>query len=180
MQHTSAAQQRPGKKVAMTAGASQNKPKTLTDRILIPKLKHPPSQPRKTLTAGRSISGETEAATIRIRETPSPLPRTGSTTHATPRVASRIQDLAEIAGQSSELSPWQARDHPLGEEHVSACTVLGSVHGREHETQTMQPPQGQLPKLEPLMLTTHTISGAAHRNQVTAEKPGRHSELSPW
>jgi len=98
MQHTSAAQQRPGKKVAMTAGASQNKPKTLTDRILIPKLKHPPSQPRKKMTAGRSISGETEAAAIRICDTPSPLPRTGSITHATPWVASRIQDPAEIAG----------------------------------------------------------------------------------
>ena len=76
------------------------------------------------MTAGRSISGETEAAAIRIRDTPSPLPRTGSTTHATPRAARHIQDPAEIAGQRSELSPWQARDSPLGEEHVSACTVL--------------------------------------------------------
>jgi len=44
MQHTSAAQQRPGKKPAMTAGATQNKPKALTDQIPILKLKHPPSQ----------------------------------------------------------------------------------------------------------------------------------------
>ena len=80
---------------------------------------------------GLSISGETEAAAICIRDTPSPLPQTGSTTHATPRVASFIQDPAEIAGQHSKLSPWQARDHPFGKEHALACTVLGSVHGRE-------------------------------------------------
>jgi len=89
----------------------------------------------------------------------------------TPRVASRIQDPAEIAGRRSELSPWQARDHPLGEEHVSAGTVLGSVHGREH---------GQLQKPVPLIRMTLAIPGAAHRNQVTAEKAGQHSELSPW
>jgi len=132
------------------------------------------------MTAGLSISSETEAAAIHIRDTPSLLPRTGSTTHATPRVASRIQDPAEIAGRRSDLSPWQARDHHLGEEHVSAGTVFGSVHRREHETQTLQPPQGQLQKPAPLMLTAHTIPGAAHHNQVTAEKAGQHSELFPW
>jgi len=98
MQHTSAAQQRPGKKPALTASATQNKPKAPADRILILKLKHPPSQPRKTMTAGQSISGESEAAAIRICDMPSPLPQTGSMTHATPRVGSRIQDLVEIAG----------------------------------------------------------------------------------
>ena len=82
MQHTSAAQQRSVKKPAWTVGATQKKPKTLTDRIPIPKLKNPPSQPKETMTAGRIISGETEAEAIRICDTPSPLPWTGSTTHA--------------------------------------------------------------------------------------------------
>jgi len=170
MQHTSAAQQRPSEKPASTASATQNK--VQTDWIPIPKLKHPPSQPRKTMTAGRSIRGETEAAAIRIRDTPSLLPRTGSTTHATPRAACHIQDLAEIAGRRSELSPWQVRDPSFGEEHVLACTVLGSVHGRKHGTQTLQPPQGQLQKHALLMFTTRAIPGATHHNQVTAEKTG--------
>jgi len=42
----------------------------------IPKLKHSPSQPGKRTTAGQSISGETKAAAIRIRDMPSPLPLT--------------------------------------------------------------------------------------------------------
>jgi len=99
MQHTSVAQQRPGEKPASTTSATQNKPKAPTrDRIPILKLKHSPSQPRDTMTAGRSISGETEAADICILDTPSPLPQTGSTTHETPRAAHRIQDPAEMAG----------------------------------------------------------------------------------
>jgi len=179
MQHTSAAQQRPGEKQALTASATQNKTKALTDHISILKLKHPPSQPGKTTTAGRSTSGETEAAAIRIRDTPSPLPRTGSMTHATPRAASRTQDPTEIAERCSELSPGQARDPPFGEEYMSAGTVLRLVHGGEDGTQTLQPPQGQLQKPALLMLTTHAIAGAAHCNQVTAEKAGRHSKLSP-
>jgi len=124
MQHTSAARQQPCEKPASQATVTQNKPKVLTDQKLILKLKHPPSQLRKTTTAGQSINSETETAAIRICDTPSPPPRTGSTTHTTPRAASHIQDPVEIAGRRSDLSPWQAQAPPLGEEHLSAGTVL--------------------------------------------------------
>ena len=50
------------------------------------------------MTAGWSISGETEIAAIRISNTPSPPQRTGSMTQATPRAAHRIQAPAEMAG----------------------------------------------------------------------------------
>jgi len=67
MQHTSAAQQQPGEKPASATSVTQNKPNAPTrDLIQIPKLKHPPSQHRDTIVAGRSSSGETEAVFIRI------------------------------------------------------------------------------------------------------------------
>jgi len=99
MHHTNAAPPRPGDKPALTTSETQNKPKEQTsDRILILKLKHPPGKPRDTITAGRSISGATETASIRIRDTPSPPPRTGSRTQATPRAAHHIQAPAEKVG----------------------------------------------------------------------------------
>jgi len=62
MHHTNAAPPRPGETQASTTSATQNKPKAPTsDRIPILKLKHPPSKPRDTMTAGRIISGEAEA-----------------------------------------------------------------------------------------------------------------------
>jgi len=164
---------------------TQNKPKALTrDLKLILKLKHPPSQYRDNMTAGLSISGETEAAAIRIHNTPSPPPRTGSTTHETPRAVHHIQDPAEMAVRRSELSPWQSRDHPLGEEHLSASMALRPVHGRKHGTQTLPPPQGQLQKPAPHMLREsdkrlHHARTQQASNNDTKSRPMRTADLAP-
>jgi len=104
MQHTSAAQQRPGEKLASTVSATQNKPKVPTDRKPISKLKHPPSQPGKRTMAGWSISGETAAAAIRICDTPGSLPQTGSTTHASQPARSSIR----CTGVSMEHKPYNS------------------------------------------------------------------------
>ena len=103
------------------------------------------------------------------------------TTHATPRAAHRNQDPAEMAGRHSELSPWQARDHPLGEEHVSASKVLGSVHGWEHGLQTLPHPQGQLQKSTPHLMREsnkrlqqpQTNQGGNSYAKVTAQQNGQ-------
>jgi len=36
-----------------------------------------------------------------------------------------------MLGQNSELSPWLARHHPLGEGYRQACSVLGPEQGTE-------------------------------------------------
>jgi len=57
-----------------------------------------------------------------------------------------------MARRRPELSPWQARYHPLGEDYVPAGTVLGQVQGKKHGTQTLPPLQGHLQNLAPHVL----------------------------
>ena len=49
----------------------------------------------------------------------------------------------------TELTPWLAQNHPLGEGYRQACTVLGPVQGKEHGAQTLPKPHGQEQKLAP-------------------------------
>jgi len=54
-----------------------------------------------------------------------------------------------MVGRDPELTPWLARNHPLGEGHGQACTVLGPVQGKEHGTQPQPKPHGQQQKPAP-------------------------------
>jgi hypothetical protein len=106
MQHTSATQQRPGEKPASALSTTQNTPKTQTrPKIPIPTFKYPHSRHTETNAARRSDGSEAEADVIRIGDSPSPPPRTGLTTHATPRAEHHIHAPAEMAGRYPELSP---------------------------------------------------------------------------
>jgi len=46
----------------------------------------------------------------------------------------------------TELTPWSAQYHPLGEGYGQACTVLGAVQGKRHRIQTL--PNGHQQKCQ--------------------------------
>ena len=118
--------------------ATQNTPKTqMRAMTKILELKRPRSQHRDTNAAHWRDSSEAEADVIHIWDSPSPPPRTGLTTHGTPRAEHHIHALARMAGWHPKLPPWRLQYHPFGEGRGQAGTVLRSVQGKKHGNQPL-------------------------------------------
>jgi len=84
----------------------QNTPKAQA-RAMIPiqTFKLPRNRHKHTNAARQRVRSEAQADVVRILDSPSPPPRTGLTTHATPRAEHHIHAPAEMAGRYPELSP---------------------------------------------------------------------------
>ena len=75
--------------------------------------------------------GNIDTHIIHIRGAHSPPPRSDLTTHAKQQMQQQPYGPAGMLGQNSELSPWLARHHPLGEGYGQARSVLGPEQGTE-------------------------------------------------
>jgi len=102
MQYTSVAQQQPGEKPTLATSPTQNTPKAQARAMIF---KHPRNRHKHTNAARQRVRSEAQADVVRILDSPSPPPRTGLTTHATPRAEHHIHAPAEMAGRHPELSP---------------------------------------------------------------------------
>jgi len=143
MLHNSTAQQRPGEKPASAPKVLQILPRA-QGRAYIP-ISTPKQRSRHEDTQAASLTdGNMDTHIIHIRGAHSPPPRSDLTTHAKQQMQQQPYGPAGMLGQNSELSPWLARHHPLGEGYGQARSVLGPEQGTEqgmlprHATQELQ------------------------------------------
>ena len=147
MLHNDAAQQQPGEKPALAPKESQKSPWPQGQaRLKIPTLQ----RPRDTNAASRTDGNMDTTHIIHIHGRHSP-PTRLDLTHTTHHMQQRQHGTAEILRQKPKLPTRLARDHPFGEGHAQARSVLGPEQGTEqgqlarHETKALQqhPEQSQ-------------------------------------
>jgi len=143
MLHNNAAQQQHGEKPASAPTMSQIIPQAQgREYIPIPTLKQ---RNRHEDTQAASLTdGNMDTHIIHIRGAHSLPSRLDFTTHAKQQTQQKPYGPAGMLGQNSELSPWLARHHPLGEGYRQARSVLRPEQGTEqgmlpwHATQELQ------------------------------------------
>ena len=134
MLHNNAAQQRPGEKPASAPKALQIKPRAQgRANIKSPTLKRPRSRPEDTNTASLTDGNMDTMHIIHIRGARSPPPQVDLMTHASHQTRQHSHGPTEILQKNFKLPTRLARDHPFGEGHEQARSVLGSEQGTEQE-----------------------------------------------
>jgi len=159
MLHNSAAQQRPGEKLASAPKALQIILRAQGGAYIL--ISTPKQRSRHENTQAASLTeGNVDTHIIQIRGAHSPPPRSDLTTHAKQQMQQQPYGPAGMLGQNSKLSPWLARHHPLGEGYGQARSVLGPEQGTE---------QGILPR--------HAHKETLGNTQATATAHYTHSTL---